>query len=137
VNAEIAGAAGPRASIVRHDPSGEIGRSLRRLISQGEALLGRLDPLDYEVGSGEVAGALGEWRIACVLSVREGFEREAVDELCRSISGTLGGINGEVRPSVRQRVRNTIALLAALEGTLHRQRTAEKQSLRAAGGGRM
>lgn len=101
---------------LRSDPSGELRRSLRRVIAEGEELETRLAMIEA-AGFTAPLESLERWRTRCVAVVQSGFEQEAVAEIGRAAStAPVTGAAKTDRPS--RRVKNALELLESLESTL-------------------
>jgi hypothetical protein len=107
---------------LRRDPTGEITRSLERLIEQGSAITRRLLVLGGDHELQQWGGAIERWRVACLEIVSVGFEREAALEFLGASAVRCD--ERRTGPSVRSelcRVEDAIGMLNALQGTLRRR----------------
>ncbi|HEX3692644.1 MAG TPA: hypothetical protein VHU13_04815 [Solirubrobacteraceae bacterium] len=120
MGAEAARPGGAEQAAIREDPSGELRRSLRRLIAEGSALQARL--LAGEETQIEGLESLERWRFSCLATVQSAFEQEAVAELVRaSSSAPANARDGSPARMHCCRVRDAMELLEALESTLDRR----------------
>jgi len=115
--------AGRTDTRVRHDPSGEITRSLIELIEQGHTITRDLATLARHEAVNGHAKPIADWRVACLKTLHAGFEREAAVEFLHASHPTI--IRRQEDTSVESQIRqmkNALALLHTLKDTLGRRR---------------
>lgn len=104
---------------VRDDPSGEITRSLGRLIAQGSAIAYRLEELVCEPAPGAQAHTIEQWRLVCLQTLQAAFPCETAREfLHASEPARRPGRRPADADAAGRRMRDALALLHELKRTL-------------------
>ncbi len=106
---------------IRHDPTGEITRSLDELIKEGDAITLELQALTGEHAVNGPTKTIEHWRVACLHMLHAAFEREAPLEFLRASNPTTRPDEHTATAGAHiQRMQDALALLYALKGTLKR-----------------